>query len=209
MMESKGFEKNTSRQKEQVDYEKLIWVKAEELGDLEKEIQAHLESLEEKISARPFRSLNLHKREERAEDEKVYWQLQAELRKLQEDENRLQQYLEDLERGVVDDELIKGFLSQVRESQDETRISKRKKRILEERERSGVDPRNVDSELGLGANPSSLSTGRHLKRVKTGGHDDPVGAFYYYTTDTHGGKVGHGKDGRTYVSKSGKRIRKR
>lgn len=209
-MKFPGFEKRFSpKSADRADYEALIWKKAEELDALKKEIQAHIAELEAKMNSRDFRDLNLAEQEERGNDEQLYWQLQAELKSLEADENRLQRYLEDLDNGVVDEELFRAFLDQVQESQDATRLSGRKKHILEEKERLGEDPRNIDAEIGFGASPHSLTTGRGLKRVKTGGQDDPVSAFYYYTADTHGGKVDHGKGGDAYISKSGRRIRKR
>jgi hypothetical protein len=58
------------------------------------------------------------------------------------------------------------------------------------------------------------TTGRHFKRLKADqlqgieSWKEAEELFYYYTADTHGGKVKHGKRGGSYPSKSGKRIRK-
>jgi hypothetical protein len=65
------------------------------------------------------------------------------------------------------------------------------------------------------SDPTRVATGRHYKRLKA---DRLQGAntleelrdrFYHYTADTHGGKARHGKRGAGYITKGGKRVRKK
>jgi hypothetical protein len=64
------------------------------------------------------------------------------------------------------------------------------------------------------SDPTRITTGRHLRKLGSSqlqgleSWKEAEELFYYLTADTHGGKVPHGKRGGSYVSKSGKRIRK-
>ena len=65
------------------------------------------------------------------------------------------------------------------------------------------------------SDPTRITTGRHLKRLGPSqlqgieSTKDAAERFYRYTADTHGGKVRHGKKHGSYLTRGGKRIRKK
>jgi hypothetical protein len=64
------------------------------------------------------------------------------------------------------------------------------------------------------SDPTRITTGRHLKRLGPkqleGTTIEEVPAkFFHETADTHGGKVKHGKKPGSYVTRGGRRIRKK
>jgi hypothetical protein len=195
-------------------HEQLLWDKASDLDSLKKGLQQRLAELDAEFTEKPTHSLNLHQRELRAAQENEYWRLKEKIDEISAEENRVQKVLEDIgnDRNVDLKELNTLIKQPTRE--DQTKLSKRKQRILEEKQRSGIDPREINYFIWreFGSDAMALTTGRHAKGVKNLGNVSPDQAsneFFYRTADTHGGKVDHGKKGNMYVTKSGKRIRKR
>jgi len=209
------------------EYEKLLWERAGQLSKAKAEIAAKRDPLYEAIQAMK-RNANLHTQEIIREKENLYWQLQKELVAIQDEENRVQSALEKAEEGEID-EILFNNLKAAPSSDNQAHISKRKQKILEEaerlrklsKERSGDEDDSgwsaaiyAGGALPLTSNQHGradgrLRTGRHRRKVK---NIDPLNAqieFYFQTTDTHGGKVDHGKKGTSYTSKSGKKIRKK
>jgi hypothetical protein len=118
---------------------------------------------------------------------------------------------------------MQSYKHKFKEKTKETRIKKNKARRLEQLKaiREGNIELSFDSS-GFGYSyaprrsggsylePNRLTTGRRATGVKNAGSSlDAEGEFFYRTADTHGGKVGYGKNGVSYVSSSGKRIRKK
>lgn len=115
-------------------------------------------------------------------------------------------------------------------AEDTSSLSKRKLAIreanLRDAQSRGIEPNSWEFEwmygkdgtretddIALRTDPRRLATGRAATRVVTDGTLDTFNGFerfMYATTDTHGGKSrGPGKNGKSFVSKSGKRVRKR
>ncbi len=207
-----NLEVNGGGQERMAEYEKLLWQRAEEFSLIRQAIEKRVEELDQLFNDRPIDTLNLHERDERMSEEKEYWEAKAEISSIQEEENKIEEALVELGGGVLDEEKVASLLPE--QTDEEKKISKRKKAILEEKRRLGIDPRDIMSEMygELGREKMRLTTGRHDKGVKNLGSIDPLSAaaeFYYRTTDSHGGKVDYGKRSASYVSSSGKRIRKK
>lgn len=62
-------------------------------------------------------------------------------------------------------------------------------------EQQGLDSDESPSPLDIdySSQPMHLTTGRHARKVQNVDPYDPEGDFFFRTSDTHGGKVGHGK----------------
>lgn len=207
-----GIGQSHNRLENTKELEDALWARAEEFSTVRQALEAKAKELEEIFEHEPIESLNLHETQVRAEEEREYWETKSEINKIKEEENKLEQALVDLGAGVANIEEIK-YLIPVQD-EEENKLSKRKRAILEEKKRLGIDPRQIMSEMygEFGTEKMRLTTGRHVKTVKNLGTVDPLFAaseFYYRTTDSHGGKVDYGKRSASYVSKSGKRIRKK
>lgn len=194
------------------EYEEILWQRAEEFSIIRQALQKRLDELDDLFKESPLDSLNLHEQTVRQNQEKEYWETKSKIEDIQSEENKLENALIDLSSGVVNKEAIESLIPA--QNEEERHISKRKKRILEEKKRLGIDPRQIMNEMygEFGPEKMHLTSGRHATGVKNLGSVDPLTAaaeFYYRTTDTHGGKVDYGKHGNSYVSPSGKRVRKR
>jgi hypothetical protein len=148
----------------------------------------------------------------------------ARIQKIKEIEDEIQTVLVEIESGQIDDEKIEKIVGK----EELTHISKRKQRIMEERQGMGVDPRSgevVGDPLGLkldtyhvkqyGPDSRRITTGHHAKGISgnlgggSGYEKDLERKFYSATQDTHGGKAHYGKRGSSYTNSEGKRVRKR
>jgi predicted extracellular nuclease len=171
-----------------------------------------MDELEILFKGKPLSSLNLHEREIRRREEGMYWEMKEEIDKIKQEEDKLETMLINLSSGIADEEEIKSLIPA--QNEEEKQLSKKKRRILEEKQRLGTDPREIINEMygEFGSEKMHLTTGRHATGVKNLGNVDPLTAaaeFYYRTADTHGGKVDYGKRSDSYVSPSGRRIRKK
>ncbi len=147
---------------------------------------------------------------------KEYWTTMEEINLARAKENRLQTVIEKVSAATATDEDISEFLDD-KKSNAEQPISKRRRAILKEADRmrriSG-DRGYLDSDLitdSRGRETTRLTTGRNASAVKgvTITSESALGEFLHRTADTHGGKVGHGKNPGSYTSASGKRVRKK
>lgn len=206
-------------------YEEKLWTKAEELSGQKIQLQIEIEKLYQKIQSGDLGGIGLYAQELKVKKEKEYGLLEEELAELKERENEVQKALEAVDRGEIDEAKLTEIVGQ----EGQQKISKRKQKILEERQRSGIDPRDGSvvalegTGLGVGDyivknyGPDSrrITTGHHAKGIKgvikseRGDYKDVEGQFYKATQDTHGGKAKYGKTGESYTSKSGKHVRKR
>jgi hypothetical protein len=194
------------------EYEERIWQRAEEFSVIRNALQKKLDELDALFKEKPLESLNLYEQEKRRAEEDEYWRTQEKINEIKTEEDKLEKILADLDQGTITLADLEVLLP--KQNEEEKHISKRKQKILEEKKRLGIDPRQIMGEMygEFGNEKMHLTTGRHATGVKNLGLVDPLFAaaeFYYATTDTHGGKVAYGKRGDTYVSVSGKRIRKK
>lgn len=207
-----GFSPREISEPEKARYEQLLWDRANELAVVRQALQSRLDELDVEFKSAPLESLNLHQQEERRLREDEYWRIKEKLDGIKGQESQIEQALVSLAHGTADLSQIDKLVARPEEESPET-LPKRKQRILEEKQRLGIDPREIMADMygEFGPEKMHLTTGRHAKRVKNLGLMTPEEAaaeFYYATTDTHGGKTRHGKKGDVYVSQSGKRIRK-
>lgn len=204
---------NESRQE---TLKRRLWQFAEVVGNELCELEDEQRRLYEEIQALRIHP-NLHEREILIEKEKRYWELNERIQSLKEKENTTQNHLLAVEEGSFSAEEIDSFLPH--EAENGPKISKRKQRIQEERERDLSDGGfgvGYNYNYGWGRashdrhNPNRLTTGRHATGIK-GNMSVYEGEqrFMDATTDTHGGKVRKRKQGSGYISSGGKRIRKR
>lgn len=203
---------NKISEKQKADFEKLLWKKAEELSEIRQALQVRLNELEQIFEKNPIESLNLHQVGIRRNQEGEYWRIKEKINDIKEQESQIEQALSDLDKGTADMSQIEKLTALPKQENSEA-LSKRKQRILEDKQRMGIDPREIMADMygEFGSEKMHLTTGRNVKMVKNLGQVTPEGAaneFFHATTDTHGGKTKHGKKGDVYVSKSGKRIRK-
>lgn len=192
-------------------YLENAWQRAEEFSVIRQSLQKEADELYILFTDKPITSLGLHKQDLRREDEEKYWEIKGKIDEIKKQEDELEEIILKIEEGNVSKDEIEKVLP--KQTEEEKHLSKRKRRILEEKRRLGIDPREIMSEMygEFGSEKMHLTTGRHGNGVKNLGNTDPLSAaahFFFATTDTHGGKVAHGKKGGSYVSVSGKRIRK-
>jgi len=192
------------------DIEQRLWQRAEEAAQQRTQLTVQQQNLYEEIDQMKKRNLNLHEKDQLALKEGAYWSLSAALEKLTVLDTAIETGLLQLSDGSLDKRSLGKILPPQKSG---PMLSKRKRRILEERERlAKLNKEHFITDVAGVSIPETrhLNTGRHATGIK--GNFDTLGAadeFFYRTTDTHGGKVGYGKDGRTLPSKSGKRIRKK
>lgn len=200
---------NKKRETKKEEYEKLLWEKTELIHESKQELKRESIAVFEEIRKMNSGNLNLHQMTELKKKEDRYWQIEKEIKMLEEEEIRIEGLLDDLQSGNIDESKIKELIKGL-DTENKEHISKRKQRILEERARLGEDI--IDIDYGPGGRPQVAhpTTGRNLKSVKMNMDSfSAAGEFFYRTADTHGGKVDAGKDGNQYASKSGKMIRKK
>lgn len=204
-------------------YMDRLWKKAEEFSDLRVKLQKEADNLYIRVQAKDVDATGLHAKDLIRELQDRYYRTLKEIEEVKLNENELQRAIESLDTGSWDEEVIVNLLGK----EDGPKLSKRRQRILEERQRTGVDPRSGDlvndpygfkidtyivRQQGVGSN--KLTTGKRGKGIKGNLGSGTMDAksierrFYESTQDTHGGKVKYGKDGQSFVSKSGKKIRK-
>ncbi len=194
-------------------YEGLLWAKAGELAVVRKALATRKEELERIFTERPNEKLNLHELDARRGEEDEYFRINAKIQEIERQEKEIEDMLSDFDQGKLDALRIES-LARGPDISDERKLSKKRQRILEEKQRLGMDPREIMADMyrEFGSEKMHLTTGRNLSRVRNLGQMTPEQAaseFFYRTTDTHGGKTEHGKKGDTYISPGGKRIRKR
>lgn len=197
--------------------EDLLWQGTEELSALRAPLVEHQVRLYEEIERmRAKAQLNLHERDVLAAKEKEYWRVTRKIEEIAERETKIVEALEALETGTIDEAAIRELVPPP--AQETEQMSKRRKAMQAEQERLGMSAAEIAwhkyTTFGVrptyGTQPNRLTTGHNLSRVHGDFRpDEAEAAFRLRTADTHGGKVQHGKDGNTYVSPSGRRIRKR
>lgn len=197
----------------------MLWQRAEELSEernrLSDESAYLYTDLEEKRRARS------HADEESMKKEKRYWELGERMREIEAEEAEIQNLLEKISENVVtenDLERIRMLTTLRRKKASPTKSEGKKKKEtkITQSKSSQTEEFNALEDIfgnsGSVNDPNRLTTGRHAKRVKGNiSVTDAEGEFFHRTADTHGGKVDYGKkkEKDTYVSRSGKRIRKR
>lgn len=191
-------------------YDSLLWEKAEELSQMRGPLNEYHIQLAEEISAMYDSQLNLHEKEVLRDKVAEYNRIATKLQDITVQEDRVTQALESIEAGEIDIVTLRDLLPPPIEQN--AQMSKRRRRMIEERAALGVDPRELEWDLYLefGSNATRLSTGRRKTKI-TGNYDSWIaeGEFYYQTADTHGGKVRRTGARNYYTNASGKRIRKR
>jgi hypothetical protein len=190
-------------------YKPLLWQRAGKLQSLRNSLQDHQMKLYGQIEEMQNRHLNLYEQEQMGKKELEYWRIQEKMEDITNMEDEIVQAIESLEDGTASEEGLQEIAPPpVKETEE---LSKKKKRMQEEEERLGISQAEIDWDLDVafGPNPTRLTTGRNRKRLK-GSYNLDVAAdeFFYQTTDTHGGKVKHGKRGGSYVGSGGRRVRK-
>ena len=196
--------------------EKRLWKRAEDVRAERIALIDKRDMVYGEITEMRAKHLNLHEKDLLTAKESEYWGLTAAIEQTMVAEDTIENALLRLDGDDISEEELLRILPQ--ESGDSTKISKRKQRILEEEERLAsvvksdlFDGMGIPIQSAFGSERTRLTTGRHQKSIT--GSLDPLsaeGEFFYRTADTHGGKVSHGKKGRTfYRSASGKRIRKK
>jgi len=202
-------QENRSNAKE---LEQRLWAKAEELSEIRRGLAERMKELYAKINGGDVGGIGLQAEQLRANLENEYWRLDAKVNDIKELEAKIEVMLEGLDLGEANSEEIGNFLAEPEHEQEGEKLSRYKQRILEEKQRLGIDPREIRADMydEFGSEKMHLTTGRNAgHRVKgTFNSTDAEKEFFSRTADTHGGKVEHGKKGDTYISKSGKRIRK-
>ncbi|MEK9154686.1 MAG: hypothetical protein AAB596_01270 [Patescibacteria group bacterium] len=198
---------------EKTRYESALWQKAEELSSNRIELEEKSKTLYDALNNKKSDADSMDK-------EKNYWQAEKKLNTIKEQEDIIQKLLERLTDGLIEKEEIEEILSSYQKESEkpkeskeskneENALSKKKQRILEEKEKTGIDPRGDQfSSKEFGQEKMRLTTGRRAKSIKNIDTQNALNEFIYRTSDTHGGK-GAIKKGDTYISKSGKKIRKK
>lgn len=205
-------------------YMDQLWKKAEELFALRQKLKTELDNLYQRIQNKDVDGIGLHAEELLRGLEVKYREAEEEIEEIRLFESELQKAIEAVDAGNIDEQALTALVGK----EDGPRLSRRKQRILQERQRTGVDPRSgdivgdpygfkIDTYImkNVGPGSSRITTGHHTKGIKgniksvRGDFKDVAGEFYRSTQDTHGGKAKYGKSGTQYVSKTGKNIRKR
>lgn len=193
-------------------YKDLLWQRADDLSEIREPLVEHQMQLYEEVEEMQTQNLNLYEQDLLAKKERAYWRVIGKLQDIANKEDQIEETLQGLEEGTISEERLMEIVPSPED--EEEQLSKRKQKILEERERLvklGHDPSEIEWDLyaEFGSDPTRLATGRNRRRIKGSFHPaTAAGEFFFQTTDTHGGKVKHGKMGNFYTTRSGKRIRK-
>jgi hypothetical protein len=205
---SQQTQQETTRSPLQEKYEPRLWQKAEELMNIRIPLVERCQELYDKLTTiNNSPQVNLFQRDE---TDTKYRNTLEQIGIIQEQENLIQEALEKLEQSQIEEEELEKIVPH--EQQDTEEISRRKRKRIEEMEKLGVDPREIDYFMHreFNSNPTKLTTGRHQKSIHGNlSTRDAEQEFYYRTTDTHGGKAPPGNKGDSYTTASGKRVRKR
>jgi hypothetical protein len=204
------FDSEDNKQKSPAD---ILWEKAVNLSDgilpgletYKNELFSTVQNMRSQLGIPSFKI---------EEAETDYWRVSDKVQILEEEISKILSTLSDFSEGKVNETKLREMLPQ--EEKDLEKLSKRKKAIIKEEDRlkeMGIDSREVAFEkhiTSFGADSYRFTTGRHQKKVH--GDLDVYSAaddFFYRSTDTHGGKVDHGKGRRdSYYTSGGKRVRK-
>ncbi|MDP4000949.1 MAG: hypothetical protein Q8P83_01805 [bacterium] len=217
-MNEKGFNPESLQDSARERYEQRLWSRADELASIRVGLQERLDELFEIISSGAVEGLGLYREQQLTLKQLESTRIREKLNVLELTEAQVQKLLLGLENGSVSAEEVERFLGP---SQNQQKTSKRKQRIQEEREKLGIDPREImfDSygsfrvfgEGDYSKDTQHLTTGRHARKIKNLPQGTQAGeaenAFYHATTDTHGAKVKKHKRN-DYLTQGGKRIRK-
>lgn len=180
-------------------YENSLWEEANKLSESRRQIEEKINILYEQIN-----------KNNPADDllalETDYWQAKNVLEKLEREENKIQDYLEKLADNSINENDLT-FLKSLNKT-DEKKLSKKKQKILEERQKFGEIINDPHALKEFSNEKMRITTGRRAKSIKNVDTGSAEREFIYRTADTHGGK-GAIKKGDTYISESGKRIRKK
>lgn len=199
----------------QKQYESLLWDEATKIFDAIVKLQNSADLLYAELQVLRQQGSRAHNDDVFRAKEKEYWLIFEKINNLRVKENKLQSVLEKVAKGTATIEEIAEFVN-IHENNTEPVISKRKRAIREEALRMAAmaNSRYLADNFVTSAHKKTttnhLTTGRHASAVK--GNIRPEEAesvFTYKTTDTHGGKVSHGKRPDSYTSRAGKRVRKK
>lgn len=150
-------------------------------------------------------SPNLHQQTLLNEQEVRYWQLQREADSANEHIRKIEQSLHLLEAGKISENELQELIGRPQEqTEQQKQISKKRRAVIKQEDYRRHKSSYIDPDLPelplmdptFGPNQIGLTTGRHLKKVKGQGELNSQNAestFHFYTADTHGGKVKHGK----------------
>ncbi|TSC70432.1 MAG: hypothetical protein CEO12_366 [Parcubacteria group bacterium Gr01-1014_46] len=204
-------------------YEEKIWQKAEELSSTRVGLIRESEEIFAQVQSGNVGAIGLEAKEKSSQLQVKYFGLLSQVEEIKKQETILEEALTRVNNNDIDEEYLDELLSVEKE-----KLSKRKQRIMEERAVTGVDPRSGDIVGGLyggkidsyivkttASDPRRITSGHHAKRIKGNlgsgsfGDKDIERQFFVATQDTHGGKAGYGKKGKTYISSTGKVIRKK
>ena len=163
----------------------LAFTAEEELGELEKQVDAAYE---------------LHGQKKSIENENNYWDLFKRLNELKNQEADLLRVIEKVEEGTATEEDVLPFFPQDPAEDDEPLLSKKKRAMLVEAERRGdqsdlqlrLASLGIDTLMvtGNGSETTRLTTGRRQTKVRMNLTAFAAeNEFSYRTADTHGGKM--------------------
>jgi hypothetical protein len=202
----------------------LLWAYTYALSDRHTEQQTWLDERYSALSEQDISKLNLYQSYLRGQEELEYTHGCIALQKTISDEKAALDLLEKVEEGEATNSDVEAFIPvDFIEEQRKARIAKEEAR---KKEPSISFTRSYDYVFSgydyLYAGPLYSGSQREGGRLTTGRNRtelngsqlrlngrQAIDAFFMATADTHGGKVRkHGKDGRTYGTKSGKRLRK-
>ena len=191
-------------------YEPLLWQRAEEVSGLKTQLKERRDSVYREIDEMKSSSLNLHEREILDQKEAEYWRIGGKLEEIETLENQIEEQLQQLQAGTAAESTLQSLKPSTQKETEQ--LSKRKARILEEKQRLNMGQGEIayDMYKEFGPQTTHLTTGRHQTHFKGNmGAADAESNFFYHSADTHGGKVDHGKKSNYFTNASGKRIRKR
>jgi len=201
-----------------------IWDQAARLSHAREELGAYQARLYDEVYRLSNKDQLLSPREQLdlGEKDKEYYRIADKLLTFKDEEDYLEAMLLGIEDGTANLIQLEQLFpeDEVDEKGSKKKLSKRERFREEERERLrklGFSEFEIEWDLRqmvhgeFGANPTKLTTGRNRHRVKGSFNIfNAESAFFNATADTHGGKVAHGQNsGSTYVTKEGKRVRKK
>lgn len=167
-------------------------------------LYAQANQLYDEINEGHSHNPNLHQIQVLGQQEAKYWRMQEQATQAGVTVREVEAAIELAQTGRLSEA---EYHRLVDNPSDQPALSKRKQAIKREEEflkKVGIiDDTNTDSSYLPGfsdslitdkTNPTRLTTGRHAKNIKTNADSySAVDEFFYRTADTHGGKVGHGK----------------
>jgi hypothetical protein len=164
-----------SLEAQKAHYSEKLWKKAEELSSLRKKLQVELGVLYDRIQRKDVPAIGLEADRLLRELEGNCRAVEEEIEEVRRHEDELEKAIEAVDTGEIDEEKLVTLIGK----EDGPKLSKRKQRILEERKRTGVDPRSgdivsdpygfkIDSYIVKNYGPGSnrITTGHHANGIK-------------------------------------------